>query len=101
MALTLHALGQKDDAARALADFIESFHHDMACQIANTYAWRNESEQAFEWFERAYEQNDGGLSEIRRVPLLAHLHDDPRWPALLDRVGLSDAKIAEIGAIQF
>lgn len=100
MALTLHSLGQKDEGERALADFIDSFHRDMACQIANTHAWRNEVTQAFLWFDQAYEQNDGGLSEIRRVPLLENLQNDPRWPALLDKLGLSDSKIADIGPFQ-
>lgn len=95
----MHALGKKKDADRALNDFVDAFHHDMACQIANTFAWINEPDQAFEWFNRAYEQKDGGLSEIRRVPLLENLHDDPRWPVLLVRLGLSDAEIADIGAL--
>lgn len=101
MALTLHTLGKQDEADRALDHLVELFHQDMACQIANTYAWRNEADNAFEWFERAYDQNDGGLSEIRRVPLLDNIHDDARWPVLLERVGLSDARIAGLPALNF
>ena len=96
-ALVLFTLRRRDEADEALAKLIDAHHRDMAFEIANTHAWRGERDAAFEWLERAYQQHDGGLSEIRRQPMLADLRDDPRWPVFLDKLGLSDAQIAAIG----
>ncbi len=51
------------------------------------YAFRGEVDKAFEGLERAYDQRDPGLAWIRSM-LLANLHDDPRWAAFLEKLGL-------------
>ena len=59
-------------------------------QIAEVYAFRGEIDTAFEWLERAYRQRDGGLPDFLKLdPLLANLHDDPRWPVFLEKMGLA------------
>ena len=40
------------------------------------------------WLDRAYEQRDGGLSEIKGAPLLKGLESDPRYRELLTRLKL-------------
>jgi hypothetical protein len=35
----------------------------------DVYAFRGEADEAFEWLERAYEQRDAGLPEIKTDPL--------------------------------
>ncbi len=45
---------------------------------------------------KAVEQNDPGVSTMRGDPMLMTLHDDPRWHALLTRIGLSDDALAAI-----
>jgi hypothetical protein len=60
----------------------------MAYQIAQIRAFRNEDDAAFEWLERAYDQRDSGLVEMKGDPLLANLRDDPRYLALLKRLRL-------------
>ncbi len=49
-----------------------------------------EVDSAIEWLERAYRQRDPGLSSLKLDPLLANLHDDPRWPVFLEKMGLAD-----------
>ncbi len=49
-----------------------------AFQIAEIYAYRGETDKAFEWLERAYKQRDGGLSQMKGDPLLRSLERDPR-----------------------
>jgi hypothetical protein len=51
-------------------------------------ATRGETDKAFEWLERAYEQRDGGLSEIKGDPLLRSLEHDPRYRPFLQKMKL-------------
>ncbi len=44
---------------------------------------------AFQWLERAYEQNDGGLTEVKVDPVLASLRTDPRYHAFLVKMKLA------------
>jgi tetratricopeptide (TPR) repeat protein len=84
--LALYSLGQKAEADRALADFIEN-HPDGPFQTAEIFAWRGEPDQAFEWLERAYEERDSGLHEILNDPFLANLRQNVRWLQFLDKLG--------------
>ena len=52
---------------------------------------------AFEWLEEGYENHDDWLIEIRQFGLLRPLHDDPRWDALLEKMGLTDADAERLG----
>jgi TolB-like protein/Tfp pilus assembly protein PilF len=57
-------------------------------QVAETYGFFGNSDKAFEWLERSVAQHDPGILWVRRDPLLARLESDPRYPALLKRVGM-------------
>jgi hypothetical protein len=56
--------------------------------IAAIYAFRNQSDEAFEWLDRAYAKHDDGLIYIKVEPLLRSLQNDPRFPALLKKLNL-------------
>jgi TolB-like protein/DNA-binding winged helix-turn-helix (wHTH) protein/Flp pilus assembly protein TadD len=86
--LAYHALGRKKESDVALSEFIAKYHADGAYQIAAVYAFRNQSDEAFEWLERAYAQRDSGLIETKMDPLLKNLHKDPRYIALLKKLKL-------------
>jgi hypothetical protein len=43
---------------------------------------RNQSDEAFEWLDRAYAQRDDGLIATKVDPLLKSLHSNPRFAAL-------------------
>ena len=77
------------ESERALAALIEEFHQDAAYQVAQVFAWRNEKDRAFEWLERAYVQRDPGIAEYTPDPILANLHDDPRWPPFVKKMGFA------------
>jgi hypothetical protein len=72
----------------ALDEAIAKASQSAAYQIAEAYAGRGEPDQAFECLERAYRQRDGGLTGLRRDPLLISLHTDPRYKALLRKINL-------------
>jgi hypothetical protein len=69
--LAYHALGRKQESDRALAELIAKYQKGAAFQIAEVYAFRGEADAAFTWLERAYEQRDSGLSDVKGDPLLA------------------------------
>ena len=72
----------------SLKELIEIWSEGGAYQIAETYAFRGETDEAFAWWlEKAYEDRDSGLVSSLVDPLLANLHDDPRWPVFLDKMG--------------
>jgi len=88
VAMAQHTLGNAGESQRALDELIAKYAHDSAFQIAEVYAWRGEADKAFEWLERAYVQHDGGLAFIKPDPLFRGLHTDPRYAAMLKKLGL-------------
>jgi tetratricopeptide (TPR) repeat protein len=88
LALAYHALGREQDSNTALASLIAKYGNGGAFQIAQVYAFRGESDKAFEWLERAYNQRDPGLPEINSDPLFNNLHHDPRYAELLKKLHL-------------
>jgi hypothetical protein len=55
-------------------------------EIAGVYAFRNQSDEAFEWLDRAYVQRNAGLIETKVDPLLKSLHHDPRFASQLKKL---------------
>jgi len=88
-ALVYHALGRAQDSDAAVAGLIAKYGTQAAFQISQAYAFRGESDKSFEWLERAYQQRDAGLPEIKDDPLLNNVRRDPRFAALLTRMRLS------------
>ncbi len=87
-AMAEHSLGHAKASQAALDDLISRFGQTWATQIADVYAWRGEKDQAFAWLQRAYNQRDVGLSDIKRDVWLNSLHTDARYTALLKKMGL-------------
>jgi serine/threonine-protein kinase len=90
VAMAQFTLGDMAASQAALDESIARYAQASAYQIADAYAWRGESDKAFEWLDRAYAQNDGGLASIKIDPLLAKLRADPRYAAMVAKLGLSD-----------
>jgi serine/threonine-protein kinase len=88
LALVYHALGRNKEADDALSKIIEENQNDSAYQIAEIYAYRGETDRAFEWLGRAYQQRDGGLSEMKGDPLLRNIEKDPRYAAFMKKMKL-------------
>ncbi len=89
-AMVEHAGGHDKQSQSALKELIAKNAGDSAYQVADVYAWRGEKDKAFEWLERAYQQRDSGLNGLAYDPLLTGLQSDPRYDALLKKLGLSD-----------
>src|SRR5277367_2896644 len=89
VALAEHTLGDAKASQQALDKLIAASARFAAYQIAGVYAWRGEKDKAFEWLERAYRQQDGGVVGIKTDPLLASLRSDPRYVEMLRRQNIS------------
>ncbi len=61
-----------------------------AYQLAEIYAYGGETETAFKWLSHTATYRDPGSSWSGISQLLRPLHADPRWPAYLKSVGLTD-----------
>ena len=90
IAMAQHTLGNVTESRRALDETVAKYAQQNAYQIAEAFGWCGEKEKAFEWLETAYQQRDGGLSEINDDPTLSSLHADPRYKALLRRINLTE-----------
>jgi tetratricopeptide (TPR) repeat protein len=85
-ALTYYALGRTKESDAALSELITKYHASNAFEIATIYAFRNQTDEAFEWLDRAYAQRDPSLMSTKMEPLLNSLHNDPRFAALLKKL---------------
>ena len=83
------AAGNREASDRGLAALIKSNGDTALYQIALAHAARGEVDEAFAALDRGYALRDPGLSLSRPEPLLRNLHDDPRWPAFLTRMGFA------------
>ncbi len=88
LALALHARGDQSAADAALAELVAKDRDVEAYQIAEVYAWRGETEKAFEWLQIAFDNHDTGLLSLLIDPLMRGLHHDARYNELLVKIGL-------------
>jgi TolB-like protein/DNA-binding winged helix-turn-helix (wHTH) protein/Tfp pilus assembly protein PilF len=87
-ALAYYALGRRAESDNALKKLIAAHQNEAAFQIAEVYAYRGETDQAFAWLDRAYRQRDSGLPEMKTSPLMKSLLQDPRRAELLQKMRL-------------
>ena len=83
-----HDLGHVAASHQTLDTLIARHAEGYAYQISEAYAWRGESDRAFAWLERACAQRDAGLQRIKYDPTLRTLRNDPRYQALIKKLGL-------------
>jgi serine/threonine protein kinase/Tfp pilus assembly protein PilF len=83
--------GKTDEARAILADLLERAHENYVAPILLSwvYAHLGETELAFECLDRAYEERSPTLAVGIRSPMYDPLRLDPRYNALLVKLGLS------------
>ncbi len=87
--LVYRALGREPEAQHALAAIVAN-SAGSEFQVAETYAYFGEPDQAFHWLEEARVRRDPGILHMRGNPLLRSLVTDPRYPAFLRKMKLPD-----------
>jgi TolB-like protein len=88
LALARFARGDQPAADAALAELIAKDRDVAAYQIAQVYAWRGETEKAFEWLQIALDNHDTGILSLLVDPLMRSLHQDARYHSFLVKIGL-------------
>jgi len=83
LAMVAYSGGRVAESNQYLQELIANHRDELAREIAQVYAWRNEKDKAFEWLDRAYAQRDWGLAELKGEPLFRNLERDPRWTVFL------------------
>jgi DNA-binding winged helix-turn-helix (wHTH) protein/TolB-like protein len=87
------ALALSGRRAEALAELdrvikLSSQRYVSAGDIASIYASLGDTENALVWLDRALQQRASTLGFLAQNPTFDGLHDDPRFAAIVDRVGL-------------
>jgi DNA-binding winged helix-turn-helix (wHTH) protein/tetratricopeptide (TPR) repeat protein len=91
LALAHHGSGRAAESEAALAELIRVTQEREAYRVAEVYAFRGETERAFDWLEVAAQQaRSGDRFPLRsppiamlQSPILRPLQADPRWQARL------------------
>jgi len=65
--------------------------HPSSTYLASAYARAGQTDKAFEWLEKAYEAREGEtLTLLNYEPDYRNLHSDPRFSAMLRKIGLPE-----------
>jgi serine/threonine protein kinase/tetratricopeptide (TPR) repeat protein len=75
--------------ARGYAEFMDAISDGkMPANAAVAYAMAGNRDKTFEYLEMALADRDDEITAVIRFPAFDHLKSDPRWPALLHKLGL-------------
>jgi serine/threonine-protein kinase len=82
--------GRKAEALKIVEDLKEQSKRKYIAPsvIAELYTALGEKDQAFAWLDKAYEDHDFILVLLKGEPTFDNLRSDPRFTALLKRIGL-------------
>ena len=81
-------LGDREASDAAMAALKTKPDGGWDWQVVQASAVRGETDQAFEAMEAAYENRDSGLQLILGDRHLANLRDDPRYEAMVEKMGI-------------
>jgi serine/threonine-protein kinase len=88
LALAHYSRGERHAADQALAELIAKDKDFLAYQIAEVYAWRGETDKAFEWLQVSLDNHDTGTLSTFINPFMRGLRHDARYKSLLTKIGL-------------
>ena len=87
MAIFLNELGDREAAELRMDQMKTAYGDSAAYQYGQIHSQWGETEKAFQWLQKAIEIHDPGIILSAGDPLLAPLHDDPRFEEILRAVG--------------
>ena len=88
------AAGKTDEVRKLLSSLLQSAGKKRVSpmDLAGVYALLGEKDEAFRLLEIAYQQRSGYLPAISGDFVFSSLEDDPRFQALLEKMGLAGPK---------
>jgi eukaryotic-like serine/threonine-protein kinase len=84
-ALRQGARWMEEESARKNFDFPEP--------TAEIYVLLGDKDKAFHWLEKAYEERDTFLNELAASPIFDSVRSDPRYKALVKKIGFPQAAL--------
>jgi tetratricopeptide (TPR) repeat protein len=86
--------GRRTDALRLLGELKrrQQTGYIPTAAFVNAYLGLDDKEQAFVWFEKAYEEKSNILQFLKVHPFFDPVRGDPRFADLVRRVGLEQAR---------
>ena len=83
-------MGKREEALRILNDWLERSEKEFASPyyMALLCFALGKNDLGFQWLEKGYEEHDGWLMNLKVDFLLDDVRDDPRFAALLKKMGL-------------
>jgi len=84
--------GRRADALKILQRLDEMEKHRYVSRISRAYIYAglDDKDKAFEWLEKAYEERSDSLAWFRFDPESKGLQSDPRFAALMRKVGFTE-----------
>jgi adenylate cyclase len=84
--------GRRPDALKSLEALgeMEKKHYVSRISRVYVYAGLGDKDKAFEWLEKAYQERSDLLAWFRKDPESKGLHSDPRFAALMRKVGFTE-----------
>ena len=81
--------GRRQDATRLLNQLTSSTYDRVSTsyEVAQVYAALGDQPRAIEWLETAHRRKEAGMTEAAVDPLFDTIRDNPRFTALLQKVG--------------
>jgi serine/threonine protein kinase/Flp pilus assembly protein TadD len=88
--ITYAKMGERTKASKVLGDLIKRWEQEYASPfyIARVYFALEESDRGFKWLNKAHQERDSCLLEMKVDPIFDRVRSDPRFKALLKKVGL-------------
>ena len=82
--------GEREKALNVLEELkaLEKRRYFSAYDFAILYVGLEDTEQAFTWLEKAYEERSSLMASLKVDPVFENLRSDPRFVSLLKRIGL-------------
>jgi hypothetical protein len=90
LAIIYHAMGRKRESDAAMVEAEMKHAKDNIIGIAAAHAYRGETDQAFACLDRAYQERDTRIVNIKTDPYPKSLVADPRYKALLRKMNLPE-----------
>jgi eukaryotic-like serine/threonine-protein kinase len=86
---TYAAAGRTQEARKTVKQLEADFRNHFVCpyEIGTIHLWLGEKDEAFRWYEKAYDERSICMSLMKYDPRLDPIRSDPRYESLIRRVG--------------
>jgi len=86
--------GRRADALKILQRLDELEKHRYVSRFAHVYIYAGlgDKDKTFEWLEKAFQERSDSLAWFRFDPESKNLQSDPRFAALMQKIGFTEAK---------